>query len=113
LFPRRLAGHLLRLRAHLPAPHAAPAAARADALQPQAAGELMAFLRDTLVLAGDTPGTMTELSFYRIGPADAPGKVYLQAALHADEQPGTMVLHHLLPMLREADEQDLLRARFT
>ncbi len=73
----------------------------------------MAFLRDTLVLAGDTPGTMTELSFYRIGPADAPGKVYLQAALHADEQPGTMVLHHLLPMLREADEQDLLRARFT
>jgi predicted deacylase len=73
----------------------------------------MAFLRDTLKLAGDTPGTATELSFYRIGPPDAAEKVYLQAALHADEQPGTMVLHHLLPLLREADEQDLLRARFT
>lgn len=73
----------------------------------------MAFLRDTLRLPGDTPGTATELSYYRIGPPDADEKVYLQAALHADEQPGTMVLHHLLPLLREADEQDLLRARFT
>jgi predicted deacylase len=39
--------------------------------------------------------------------------VHLQAALHADEHPGTMVLHHLLPMLRRADDQGLLRARFT
>ena len=66
-----------------------------------------------LRLKGDTPGTTVELPFYRIGPADAPEKVYLQAALHADEQPGTMLLHHLLPMLRQADEQELLRARFT
>ncbi|MEO8756726.1 MAG: succinylglutamate desuccinylase/aspartoacylase family protein [Devosia sp.] len=73
----------------------------------------MAFQLQTLKLRGDTPGSSTELSFYRIGPADAPEKVYLQAALHADEQPGTMLLHHLLPMLRQADEQDLLRARFT
>ncbi|MDO8359591.1 MAG: succinylglutamate desuccinylase/aspartoacylase family protein, partial [Devosia sp.] len=72
----------------------------------------MAFERKTQSFRGDTPGTMTELTFYRIGPADAPEKVYLQAALHADEQPGTMVLHHLLPMLRQADEQELLRARF-
>ena len=42
-----------------------------------------------------------------------PEKVHLQAALHADEHPGTMVLHHLLPMLRQADDQGLLRARFT
>jgi len=73
----------------------------------------MTFQRDTRALAGDTPGTTTELSFYRIGPPEAPEKVYLQAALHADEQPGTMVLHHLLPLLREADEQGLLSARFT
>ncbi|MEO6014014.1 MAG: succinylglutamate desuccinylase/aspartoacylase family protein [Devosia sp.] len=71
------------------------------------------FKRETLALRGDAPGTTTELTFYRIGPSSAPEKVYLQAALHADEQPGTMVLHHLLPMLRQADEQELLRARFT
>ena len=72
----------------------------------------MSFKRDALVLRGDTPGSTIELPFYRIGPANAPEKVYLQAALHADEQPGTMLLHHLLPMLRQADEQELLRARF-
>jgi predicted deacylase len=73
----------------------------------------MTFQLHVLPLKGDTPGTTIELPFYRIGPADAPEKVYLQAALHADEQPGTMLLHHLLPMLRQADEQELLRARFT
>ena len=72
----------------------------------------MAFERKTQIFKGDTPGTTTELTFYRVGPPNAPEKVYLQAALHADEQPGTMVLHHLLPMLRQADEQELLRARF-
>ena len=72
----------------------------------------MAFEQKTQSFRGDTPGTTTELTFYRIGPATAPEKVYLQAALHADEQPGTMLLHHLLPMLRQADEQELLRARF-
>lgn len=73
----------------------------------------MAFERKVVMLKGDTPGSTTEFNYYRIGPADAPEKVHLQAALHADEQPGTMVLHHLLPMLRQADEQGLLRARFT
>ena len=49
-------------------------------------------------LVGDTPGRSTELNYFRIGPQDAARKVYLQAALHADEQPGIMVLHHLLPL---------------
>ena len=53
----------------------------------------MTFKLETLRLRGDTPGTVVELPFYRIGPSDAPEKVYLQAALHADEQPGTMLLH--------------------
>lgn len=72
----------------------------------------MSFKRESLMLRGDTPGSTIELPFYRIGPGTAPEKVYLQAALHADEQPGTMVLHHLLSMLKQADEQELLRARF-
>lgn len=73
----------------------------------------MAFERKTAMLGGDAPGSATEFNWYRIGPADATEKVHLQAALHADEHPGTMVLHHLLPILRQADEQGLLRARFT
>jgi predicted deacylase len=73
----------------------------------------MSFERKSVALRSDTPGTVTEFTWYAIGPADAPEKVHLQAALHADEHPGTMVLHHLLPMLREADDRGLLRARFT
>ncbi len=73
----------------------------------------MAFEQKIVRLRGDTPGQTTDLVYYVVGPHDAPEKVHLQAALHADEHPGTMVLHHLLPMLRQADESGLLRARFT
>ena len=64
-------------------------------------------------LRGDTPGHTTELYWYTAGPADAPTRVHLQAALHADEQPGTMALHHLLPRLRDADAAGQLNAHFT
>ena len=64
-------------------------------------------------LTGDTPGASTTLYCYTAGPADAPTRVHLQAALHADEQPGTMALHHLLPRLRDADAAGQLAARFT
>jgi predicted deacylase len=73
----------------------------------------VSFERKVVPLRGDTPGAVTEFTYYVIGPKDAPEKVHLQAALHADEHPGTMLLHHLLPMLRQADDRGLLRARFT
>lgn len=73
----------------------------------------MSFQLHRTVLAGDTPGAATELFYYTAGPADAPTRVHLQAALHADEQPGTMALHHLLPRLRDADATGQLRAHFT
>lgn len=73
----------------------------------------MAFERVRETLSGDVPGTAVELNYFRLGPTGAPRKVHLQAALHADEQPGTMVLHHLLPMLQRADDEGRLRARFT
>ena len=72
----------------------------------------MSFELHRTLVAGDVPGTSTELFWYTAGPADARYSVHLQAALHADEQPGTMALHHLLPMLREADATGKLRARF-
>ncbi len=72
----------------------------------------MSFDKISRQLAGDTPGCTTELNYFRIGPADADKKVYLQAALHADEQPGILVLHHLLQLLRDADTAGELNARF-
>lgn len=72
----------------------------------------MTFQQHTLALPGDAPGHSTTLYSYSIGPEAAETKVHLQAALHADEQPGTMVLHHLLPMLRDADADGRLKARF-
>jgi predicted deacylase len=72
----------------------------------------MTFTQHQTTLIGDAPGTATTLYSYTAGPADGAIKVHLQAALHADEQPGTMALHHLLPMLRDADAAGQLRARF-
>jgi len=63
-------------------------------------------------IKGDAPGLQTELNYFRIGPKNASQKVFMQAALHADEQPGIMVLHHLLPMLKQADSNGLLNAQF-
>ncbi|KQX40287.1 succinylglutamate desuccinylase [Devosia sp. Root436] len=73
----------------------------------------MTFTLHRTALAGDTPGATTELYWYTAGPEDAAMKVHLQAALHADEQPGTMALHHLLPRLRDADAAGQLKAHFT
>jgi predicted deacylase len=73
----------------------------------------MAFDLHRMALTGDTPGATTELYWYTAGPTDAASRVHLQAALHADEQPGTMALHHLLAMLRAADTAGQLKAHFT
>lgn len=72
----------------------------------------MTFTQHHLDLPGDAPGHTTRLYWYTVGPETAETKVHIQAALHADEQPGTMAIHHLLPKLREADAAGKLRARF-
>ena len=72
----------------------------------------MSFRQHCIHLEGDSPGQSIELNYYRIGPESPSRKVYLQAAIHADEQPGILVLHHLLSLLREADAAGLLDAGF-
>lgn len=72
----------------------------------------MTFERIVRTIRGDSPGKTTELVFFRLGPKQSGRKVYMQAALHADEQPGIMILHHLLPMLKQADKAGLLQAEF-
>lgn len=59
---------------------------------------------ERLALTDPTPGVARHLTVHRYGTAGARPKVYLQAALHADEWPGLMALHHLLPRLDAAVE---------
>ena len=56
-----------------------------------------------------TPGTTRSVAWLRFGHAGARPKVYMQAAIHANELPGTMALHHLMPMLTKADQAGRVR----
>ena len=58
-----------------------------------------------IALPSMTPGTGRSIVFHRFGKAGARPKAYLQAAIHANELPGAMALHHLMPMLVEADRR--------
>jgi len=55
------------------------------------------------------PGTARSIAVHRFGKSGARPKVYLQAAIHANELPGAMALHHLMPMLAEADRAGRMR----
>jgi len=56
-----------------------------------------------IILDGDTPGSAWKLPVIRFtGKDPAAPKVYIQAALHAGELPGTALLHFLLHHLRKA-----------
>jgi hypothetical protein len=56
-----------------------------------------------------TPGTGRSIVFHRFGRSGSRPKAYLQAAIHANELPGAMALHHLMPMLIEADQRGRIR----
>lgn len=57
---------------------------------------------EILPLMSPSPGSNRELIVHRYGKVGQGKKVYIQAALHADEWPGLMAAHHLIPMLDEA-----------
>lgn len=64
-------------------------------------------------IIGDTPGLSFSFPVYRFdGGADAPS-AYIQAALHADELPGVVAIHALMPKLLEAEAQGRIRGRIT
>ncbi len=54
---------------------------------------------ETAELTGDSAGTRRSIVAYRYGQAGTSPKVYIQAALHADEMPGVLVVQHLLGLL--------------
>ena len=63
------------------------------------------------VISGDTPSAQFEIPIYEFGPKGGK-KIYLQAGMHADEHPGMLVLHHLIPMLESAEAEGILEAHF-
>jgi predicted deacylase len=56
-----------------------------------------------------TPGTHRTISVLSFGKTGARPKVYMQAAIHANEMPGSMALHHLMPLLVEAEKKGLIQ----
>ena len=62
-------------------------------------------------LTATAPGSPRHLTLVRYGSADARPKAYLQAALHADEIPGLLVLHHLRTLLDSAAARGEIRGQ--
>jgi predicted deacylase len=65
----------------------------------------MARTIERVPLPSPSPGTERHLVVHRFGRQGARPRAWLQAALHADELPGPLVLHHLMPKLAEADRE--------
>ncbi|HET6620048.1 MAG TPA: succinylglutamate desuccinylase/aspartoacylase family protein [Dongiaceae bacterium] len=57
---------------------------------------------ETIALPAMSPGTQRILKVHRYGAIGARPKVYIQAALHADELSGMLAAHHLLQRLNDA-----------
>lgn len=57
-----------------------------------------------IALPAAAPGTERHLLVQRFGRPGARPKAYLQAALHADELPGVLVLRHLVQRLQALDQ---------
>lgn len=62
-------------------------------------------LRETITLPPPLSGPAREIAVLRFGTPGARPKAYLQAGLHADEFPGMLTLHELVPLLAEAGNQ--------
>lgn len=69
----------------------------------------MAHVRQQIALPSMTPGNARHVVVHRFGRIGARPKAYLQAAVHANEFPGAMALHHLMPMLLKADAAGRIR----
>ena len=65
--------------------------------------------KNKIHLPAMTPGTARSITWLRFGRTGARPKVYIQAAIHANELPGAIALHHLMPMLVDADRAGRIR----
>jgi uncharacterized protein len=69
----------------------------------------MTHKKSTIQLPAMTPGTSRGIVVHHFGKRGARPKAYLQAAIHANELPGAMALHYLMPMLADADKRGLVK----
>ena len=60
---------------------------------------------ETRNLLSSSFGATHQVKIHRFGTLGARPKVYIQAALHADEYPGLLVAHHLIKLLTALDDQ--------
>lgn len=58
---------------------------------------------ERLNLMSSSPGTIRHITLHRYGTAGQAPKVYVQAALHANELPAILVAQHLIDLLDEAE----------
>ena len=65
---------------------------------------------ETLSLSGSTPGTSYQVTALHFGPAEGK-KVYIQASLHGDELPGSLVAYYLHQELLALEQKGYLAAR--
>jgi predicted deacylase len=63
----------------------------------------MAHSIETVPLMVTSPGVQRSIKVHRVGRIGARPKMYVQAALHANETPGLLIAHHVLEMLLAAD----------
>ncbi|APG89637.1 succinylglutamate desuccinylase/aspartoacylase domain-containing protein [Sinorhizobium americanum] len=67
-----------------------------------------------IIIAGDTPGLEWRLPVFRFtGTRPEAPRTYIQAALHANELPGTALLHFLLERLRQAESEGAILGDIT
>ncbi|HEY8382068.1 MAG TPA: succinylglutamate desuccinylase/aspartoacylase family protein [Microvirga sp.] len=64
---------------------------------------------EQISLAPLAPGADLTLTVHRFGTAGARPKVYIQAALHADEIPGMLTAHHLRERLQKLEAEGRVR----
>ena len=55
-------------------------------------------------LDGTSLGTTRHVTAVHFGSEDAQRKIYIQASLHADELPGSLVVYHLRPLLEQLEQ---------
>lgn len=71
-------------------------------------------ITETIEITGDTGGLIWQVPVLRFAASAPTGpQVYMQAALHADELPGTAVAHFLCELLRKAEADGELTANVT
>lgn len=65
----------------------------------------MQSVTETIPLISPSIGTQRHVVVHRFGTKNLGTKIFLHAGLHADEPAGMVILHHLIRLLRERDDE--------